>query len=1223
MTGKDTDGDHPDIKHAQITVLTHATFIGKRFEAINGTLVKRSQATFHDGKARALAAPDAATLARILDLLTPRHVLTLGQMKDGRTSAHVVTGAKLGPASDAISRSADYFEHAAGQGWLLLDHDTKDMPTDVQARVQALGGGLAAIKSIWPDLADADLVVRPSSSGGVHLIGNDPSIATGFHGFVRVKDVSLSKQILDTLTARAWLAGLAWHTLGKNGALLERSIIDAAVHGPERLIFTAPPELGAGVARTAPQTVVQAGVAVDGPAMPDADALALLIRESRHRLKPDAEKATARFVEGRVAALVAEGVPRVDAERSIRDRMQGRVLHDHDILQMSDGSHARVGDILDSRFAGPGASKLSLPDPDEGLEYGKTTAAIMWGAGHAQPTLVSHAHGQITRYTFARHAKGAAPAPDIPALRPTLRVDQARARLQTEVREALRRPGVTLIEATLGLGKTTATIEALPDLFAEADAQGIAGAVVMAFPQHALGRQVWADVKAAVPGRSIVQLYGPEAKDPDDPDATVCKQLRAYQERASLLLDTRPLCENCPFAGDCLHLKGIGARADIYITSHERLKAARTPLGDHQTLLATIIDENPLNALVSAHKRPVPLAALMAAPTTIRRKAKPDDLTGDQGDLMKYRDKLQATITAHGVGYLRLADLQGWTEQDARSARGLEYGRKIEDEAHPEIAHNKTITAAVGVFGEIERSIVDGVAENGRLQIRHGEHGPELVLSGMRPISGAYKVAPVVMLDATAQPDIAAMLAGETLAHRAEIRATENIHVVQDPSISGAKSHFFAKGETTGNVARARYYIKACAMAARVAVISNQATVAAMDLPADILTGHFNALRGLNAMQDIDHLIVIGRTQPPPQAIDRLVAAIWGVPIDGVLVHLGTAWRHTLTDGKARMVQAKAATHTDPRGEMILRLIRDAEVMQAIGRVRGVNRSTPVRVTVLSDAVLDHPVEIKAMKNDLRVAGILGPMLDRGVAFLSATQAAKAYPDLYASKQAASKVFDGISDWSTFPIESLYGKGCPVVEICVPRSRNTTLALVAPWVSDAETEIRRYLATASIVATDIIATADQVTAIAPPALPPARTVDAGAQPAQVLKLHDPGWHRHRAKIDSMDRCTLAVYHRIKAAGIWLRFSTNQVAVALHETSDAAKISAMLGMTPTKVEAALNDLFFLGLVDHDNRLDGPLALRKLVHVTSIDSPIMTAFIGARRRPMRMQMPMFAT
>jgi hypothetical protein len=1220
MTDQNTDGDHPDIKHAQITVLTHGSFIGKRFDAVDGALVKTSQATFHDGKARALAAPDAATLTKILDLLTPRHVLTLGRMKDGRTSAHVVTGAKLDPASDAISRSADYFEHAAGLGWLLLDHDTKDMPPAVQERVQALGGGLAAIRSIWPDLADADMVVRPSSSGGVHMIGDDPSIATGFHGFVRVKDVSLSKQILETLTARAWLAGLAWHAVGKSGALLERSIIDAAVYGPERLIFTAPPELGAGVARTAPQTVVQAGVAVDGPSMPDADALALLIRESRHRLRPDAEKVTARFVEGRVAALVAEGVPRVDAERSIRDRMQGRVLHDHDILQMSDGSHARVGDILDSRFADAGAAKLSLPDPDEGLEYGKTTAAIMWGAGHAQPVLVSHAHGQITRYTFARYAKPiapASPAPDIPALRPTMAVDKARARLQTEVREALRRQGVSLIEATLGLGKTTATIEALPDLFAEADARGIAGAVVMAFPQHALGRQVLADIKDAVPGRSVIQLYGAEAKDPDDPDATVCKQLRLYQERAALLLKTSDLCDACPFAGDCLHLKSMGARADIYVVSHERLKAARTPLGDHQTLLATIIDENPLNALVSANRRPVPLAALMAAPTTIRRKGKPDDLTGDQGDLMKYRDKLQATITAHGVGYLRLADLQGWTEQDAQAARGLEWGRKIEDEAHPEIAHNKTITAAVGVFGEIERSIVDGIAENGRLQIRHGEHGPELVLSGMRPISNAYKVAPVVMLDATAQPDIAAMLAGEPLTHHADIRATENIHVVQDPSISGAKSHFFAKGETTGNVARVGHYIKACAMAARVAVISNQATVAAMDLPTDILTGHFNALRGLNAMQDVDHLIVIGRTQPPPQAIDRLVAAIWGVPIDGALVHLGTAWRHTLTDGKARMVQGKAATHTDPRGEMILRLIRDAEVMQAIGRVRGVNRSSPVRVTVLSDAVLDHPVEIKAMKSDLHMAGIFGPMLDRGVAFFSATQASKAYPDLYASKQAAAKVFDAISDWSTFPIESLYGKGCPVVEINVPRSRTTTFAIIAPWVSDAETEIRRYLPTASIVTADRTADADQVTSIAPPAPPPARTVDAGAQPALVLRLHDPSWHRHRAKLDSMGRCALAIYHRIKATGIWLRHSTNQVAVVLHETSDAAKIAEMLNMTPTKVEAALNDLFFLGLVDHDNRLDGPLALRKLVRAECIDSPIMAAFIDARRQPMRMQ------
>lgn len=404
MTQIDANGVRPDDRGAQITILTHGSFIGKRFDVIDGEIVKTSQATFYDGIARTEAAPDAAALAEILESLTPdKDVLNLGRMKGGRTSAQVVTGAKLDPARNVIARSLAYFEHAPGEGWLLLDHDTKDMPDDVRERVEALGGGVAAIKRIWPDLADADYLVRPSSSGGVYIDGGSPTAATGFHLFVRVDGVRQSKKILDTLTARAWEAGLAWHAVAKSGALLERSVIDAAVGGPERLVFTAAPVLGKGVRRRAPESVIQRGVAISAPTMPDTDLLRLTRRESRQKHKPEAARTEAAYTAAQVDKLTAQGVAQSDAERIIRDRVRGGVLADDDTVQMSDGSHARVGDLLDAKFTAAGADKLSLPDPVEGVAYGKTTAAIIWGFGHDAPVLISHAHGKVTAYRFARH----------------------------------------------------------------------------------------------------------------------------------------------------------------------------------------------------------------------------------------------------------------------------------------------------------------------------------------------------------------------------------------------------------------------------------------------------------------------------------------------------------------------------------------------------------------------------------------------------------------------------------------------------------------------------------------------------------------------------------------------------------------------------------------------------------------------------------------------------
>lgn len=405
MTSDIPDGaSRPAPDAAHLTVLTHQGFIGKRFELGADGLQKTSKATFHAGTAQVLPAPDAAELARILDGLQPRDVLALGVIKGGKTSARVLTNDTHSPARGEIARSLAYFEHRKAQGWILLDHDTKDMPEDVKARIAELGGGVAAIESIWPELAQAERVFRPSSSGGVYIEGGSPSEATGFHLFTLLEDVSQSQAVLDVLMARAWEAGLAWHAVSKNGSLLERGIIDAAVGGPERLVFTAPPALGVGVLRRAPETRIQRGVALAAPSMPEGDAWRRRKLESRRRIKPEAEAAEAAFIDTQADKIAKQtGKPKAAAKLLALARIQGGILKDDDILELRDGTSARVGDILNMHFPKAGAAKFALPDPIEGLAYGATTAAIIWDEPYPAPVLISHAHGQHAIYHFARY----------------------------------------------------------------------------------------------------------------------------------------------------------------------------------------------------------------------------------------------------------------------------------------------------------------------------------------------------------------------------------------------------------------------------------------------------------------------------------------------------------------------------------------------------------------------------------------------------------------------------------------------------------------------------------------------------------------------------------------------------------------------------------------------------------------------------------------------------
>ncbi len=684
-------------------------------------------------------------------------------------------------------------------------------------------------------------------------------------------------------------------------------------------------------------------------------------------------------------------------------------------------------------------------------------AAVFVSANQAAgPVIVRGKAGQFT-------GQGATMRPAA-ARQKVMEVGVARTRLRSEVRGGLRRSGVTLIEATLGLGKTHATIAELVDLLDEAKRSGIVEpAAMVALPTHRLGRQVLADIKSAAPGKSVVQLYGAEAQDPDDAASTVCKRLDEYRELASLLLDTAPLCEACPFASSCLHLSSKAEKADIYVTSHEPLKSARTPLKAGQTLVATVVDESPMNALVNDKSRAVPLAAMLAAPVKIRTKAGEMNRLAAEADLRAFRLKLEDLICAHGPGYLRLPDLSKWTAADARAAYSLEWQRKINDETDPEVKGNKTLPILSGIYTEIQRSIEGEVEVNARVHIREGEMGLEVVLSGLKPFSEVYRKAPVLMLDATANADVAGLLAGGAIAHHATIRARENIVIEQDPNLTGAKSFFFAGGKQTGNVARVRRYIAMLSMDSRTVAISNKEAVAAMGLPDHIQAAHFNALRGLNTFSDADTLVIAGRPLPSPDDLRRMVAAIWGTPCVGTIKPDSTVWRLVVVGGVIMEAETKTATHEDPRAQTLLSMIRDAEVMQAIGRLRAVNRAAPVRCILLSDAVIDYPVQLVDLRGTLWSCDVIGEMLEQGgVAFLSPSHASGAYPDLYKDRQAADGVFKRLTDLSTFSIRGLYGKRCQVVSVRRPRGQ-IGMALVHPSISDIEAAIKALIPDGQIV----------------------------------------------------------------------------------------------------------------------------------------------------------------
>jgi hypothetical protein len=113
----------------------------------------------------------------------------------------------------------------------------------------------------------------------------------------------------------------------------------------------------------------------------------------------------------------------------------------------------------------------------------------------------------------------------------------------------------------------------------------------------------------------------------------------------------------------------------------------------------------------------------------------------------------------------------------------------------------------------------------------------------------------------------------------------------------------------------------------------------------------------------------------------------------------------TMRDGTGAAVQVRA--YEDPDLEAVRAAITDAELVQAIGRGRGINRgeADPLDVWLLAgDAVVALPVDELARWED--VAPASGPrerMAERGVVLESPGDAARAYPDLFPTAGAAKK----------------------------------------------------------------------------------------------------------------------------------------------------------------------------------------------------------------------------
>jgi hypothetical protein len=338
----------------------------------------------------------------VITNLSQKEAIALGQLKQIRQSFPLTTRAELYAGS--IARTQDYFYHALSKGWLLLDVDTKDLPLQIKDKLAGCSI-FVVLLSIIPELLLTEMLVRPSSSAGIVKPDGLEREATGLHIFVKVAHQRQSQKMLQLIHDRCWEVGYGFFSLARDGKLLERSLIDTAVHGPERLVFEANPNVLPPLKkRHIPDEVFFGGV-LSYIEKPNYEKVHYLKNEARDLIKPEAKKAKRQHVEDKTIKVMAEtGLSRAKASKIVKQRLEGRELAEHDILELGKNKFVKVSDFLDNA-KGP----TGMPCPIEGTEYGTSTAYFYPVDEHSPyPRIISYAHGNITEFTFTRyrHLKG-------------------------------------------------------------------------------------------------------------------------------------------------------------------------------------------------------------------------------------------------------------------------------------------------------------------------------------------------------------------------------------------------------------------------------------------------------------------------------------------------------------------------------------------------------------------------------------------------------------------------------------------------------------------------------------------------------------------------------------------------------------------------------------------------------------------------------------------------
>lgn len=557
---------------------------------------------------------------------------------------------------------------------------------------------------------------------------------------------------------------------------------------------------------------------------------------------------------------------------------------------------------------------------------------------------------------------------------------------------------IALITGSQGTGKTRLSIEEIAE---------IKGDVVICDTQPSLAKaeEVARDYRVVATANSMPALVcrGRGAPDPEaDDNARMCRRHEVVNRAARKGINIRKaICQTCPFAGECGYLRqeaaiqamgerGLFLQAREYLFFPSPAPAPDILIADEAvtiTAIADVVEFSPheLQDVVS-YFGGSDLANVIRANETINKLA---DALKQSEPLKALRD---ANVTIKDLSFAcRMLESAG----DAR--RPEIDGRMSDDDIDKALASIKgseianALMTVDAVIREMKtgRDTLTAVVYDPRRKVKvngREERLPRLRVHRLHGLRGVNGGTTVLLLDGTGSPDLNRALFGVDLEHH-------HIPIERDAYVTGTKGKSYSRQSITGcdsygkpipnkMAAAARLRVEIAGVAtdeAKAGPALLAATLRAIEaivemqmLPDTVRTGHFGAVRGINAWEDCVTSVCVGREGVSIEQLEDMTRAYMAEDPEP-FVSFDKAppeewpWQtwpyrasrgRRMRDGSVQPIEVEV--HPDPRCQEVLEQIREAEAVQTADRTRPIfNRRSLILANdlcldVTYDRILTH-----------------------------------------------------------------------------------------------------------------------------------------------------------------------------------------------------------------------------------------------------------------------------